>query len=82
MTVKGSSLNTMTDDNGRYQIKLATVNNTLVFSYVGYLNKEVVASKSSDLNVALKVNSKALDEVVVVGYGKQKRKEIRMLYSY
>lgn len=76
VTVKGSPLKTITDENGRYQLKLATVNNTIVFSYVGYLNKEVIASKSGDLNVALKVNSKALDEVVVVGYGKQKRKEV------
>jgi hypothetical protein len=76
VTVKGSTLKTITDDNGRYQIKLASVNNTLVFSYVGYSDKEVIASKSSDLNVALKSNLKALDEVVVVGYGKQKRKEI------
>ena len=76
VTVKGGTLKTITDDNGRYQIKLASVNNTLVFSYVGYSNKEVIASKSSDLNVALKSNLKALDEVVVVGYGKQKRKEI------
>ncbi len=76
VTVKGSTLKTITDDNGKYQIKLASVNNTLVFSYVGYVNKEVSASKSSDLNVALKANSQALDEVVVVGYGKQKRKEV------
>ncbi len=76
VTVKGSSFKSTTDDNGKYQIKLSTVNNTLIFSYVGYLNKEVLASKSSDLNVALKLNSKSLDEVVVIGYGKQKRKEI------
>jgi TonB-linked SusC/RagA family outer membrane protein len=74
--IKGSNIKTTTDDNGKYQIKVPSLNSTLVFSYIGYLNKEVVASKSSDLNVALKLNTSALDEIVVVGYGKQKRKEI------
>jgi len=74
--IKGLNIKTITDDNGKFQIKVPSLTNTLVFSYVGYLNKEVVVSKSSDLNVSLKINTSALDEIIVVGYGKQKRKEI------
>jgi hypothetical protein len=75
VAVKGTTNKTTTDDDGRYKIKLASVNSTLVFTYVGYANKEVSASKSSDLNVALKASSQSLNEVVVVGYGKQRRKD-------
>jgi TonB-linked SusC/RagA family outer membrane protein len=74
--LKGTNTKTTTDDNGRYQIRVPSSSAVLIFSYVGYLNKELVINKSNLQDVTLKVNTKALDEVVVVGYGKQNRREV------
>ena len=71
--VKGTTNGTITNLDGEYSIQ---VNNgdALVFSYVGYLHKEIVYNGQSSLNVELKEDTKSLDEVVVVGYGVQKKK--------
>lgn len=73
VTVKGTSNGTVTDINGKFSIK-ALQNQTIVFSYIGYNKLELKLIKSSDLEkVMLSENSKALDEVIVVGYGVQKK---------
>ena len=71
--IKGTTNGTITNLDGEYSIQ---VNNgdALVFSYVGYLPKEIVYNGQSSLNVELKEDTKSLDEVVVVGYGVQKKK--------
>ncbi|WP_207425258.1 TonB-dependent receptor [Pedobacter sp. SYSU D00535] len=70
--VKGSTTGTSTDLNGNYQLKLQE-GSTLVFSYLGYLTQEVPLNGRTVINVQLASDSKALEEVVVVGYGTQKR---------
>ncbi|MCX6309246.1 MAG: TonB-dependent receptor [Bacteroidia bacterium] len=73
VTVKGTSNATITDINGKFRIK-ALQDQTLVFSYIGYNKLELKLVKSSDLEkVMLTENSNALDEIVVVGYGVQKK---------
>ena len=75
VSVKGTSFNTMTDDKGKYQIKLATVNNTLVFSYVGYKNVEMpVTAQSSDMSFSMELDASVLNEVVVTGFAVKKEK--------
>ncbi|MEA5461795.1 SusC/RagA family TonB-linked outer membrane protein [Arcicella sp. LKC2W] len=74
ISVKGSNKGTQTDINGAYKIA-APANATLVFSFVGYGKQEVVVGARSELNVALVSENKALDEVVVVGYGTTTRKD-------
>jgi len=74
--VKGTSIKTATDESGRYQLKIPNLKVTLVYSYVGYTNQEVVPSRYNAFDVRLKLNTKALDDVIVVGYGKQKRREV------
>jgi len=64
----------ITDVNGRYSISAAS-GNVLVFSYIGYLTKEVPVGGSSTINVVLAEDSQALDEVVVLGYGANARKQ-------
>ncbi|MBO9612084.1 MAG: TonB-dependent receptor [Dyadobacter sp.] len=74
VTVKGSQQGTLTDAEGVYSIDVAG-NATLVFSFLGYLKEEVPVSNRSKIDVSLKTDTKALEEVVVVGYGTQRKVE-------
>ena len=75
VTVKGTSTGTTTDVNGKYTIT-ADENSTLVFSSLGYISQEVEVNKRAKIDVQLLTNSKALNEVVVVGYGTQKKRDV------
>ncbi|MEA4980488.1 MAG: von Willebrand factor type A domain-containing protein [Petrimonas sp.] len=72
--VKGTQNGTVTDVNGRYRIKVEK-GNTLSFLYIGYLVQEIKVKKVQ-LDVYLKPNKVALDEVVVVAFGTQKREAV------
>ena len=72
IVIKGTSTGTQTDFDGNYRIT-ATPQNVLVFSFVGYSRQEVAVGGQSSINVTLLVDAAALDEVVVVGYGRQSR---------
>jgi TonB-linked SusC/RagA family outer membrane protein len=74
--VKGSDVGTVTDVNGKYSLNAPDGNGTLVFSFVGYTTQEVAIANKSRLDVTLVENQKALSEVVVVGYGTQKRVDL------
>ena len=68
--VKGTTLGTVSDFDGRFQVS-APEGSTLVISYVGCETKEVKAA--ADMKITLADDAKALDEVVVIGYGVQKK---------
>jgi len=70
--VKGSSVGTITDFNGAFTVS-AKSGQTLVVSYIGYLKQEVKVTGST-VKVSLNEDNKSLDEVVVIGYGVQKKK--------
>lgn len=74
--IKGTSTGVVTDNQGHYSLKVPVENVTLVFSYVGYLKQEVAAKAGSQLDVTLVPDSKNLSEVVVVGYGTQKKSDL------
>ncbi|UXP30984.1 TonB-dependent receptor [Reichenbachiella agarivorans] len=74
--IKGSAVGTVTDLNGIYSIEVPADAEALVFSYIGYLKQEVVISGRSTIDVAMQTDIEQLDEVVVVGYGVQKKKEL------
>jgi len=74
--VKNTSNGVTSDFDGNYSINNVQKNATLVFSYVGYKTKEVVITNGNNLNVQLTEDIEALEEVVVIGYGTQKRKEV------
>lgn len=65
---------TTTDQNGRFQIQ--TSKTALVFTYIGFKNQRVVLGEKSELKIILEDDNKDLDEVVVVGYGKQSKRNI------
>lgn len=71
--VKETSTGGITDMDGKYSVTAQT-GQTLVFSYIGYKSQEFKVGDSSVINVSLKEDTEMLDEVVVVGYGVQKKK--------
>jgi len=73
VVVKGTTIGAITDGLGKYSIVVPSTGNTLVISFIGYAPQEIPIGASSIVNVTLQSESTALDEVVVVGYGTQKR---------
>ncbi len=73
---KGTSNGVITDAAGNFKISVKSEKSILIVSVVGYLKKEVPVGSSTSITVKLEVNSKGLDEVVVVGYGTQKKSEL------
>lgn len=74
--VKGRRVGTTTDASGNFTISLPGSATTLVISYVGFENQEVAISGQNSLAIALQPARTNLDEVVVVGYGVQKRRDL------
>lgn len=70
---KGTSNGTITDVDGHYTLQVKDENATIVFSYIGYNKQEIPLNGRTTLNVVLQEDSKSLEEVVVVGYGTQKK---------
>ena len=75
VTVKGTSNATMTDANGAFTISAAK-GAVLVISNVGYTDKEVVVGDDSNVSVQMSANAQALTDVVVVGYGTRRKKDL------
>ncbi|WP_299463307.1 TonB-dependent receptor [Mucilaginibacter sp.] len=72
--LKGSSLGTVTDVNGNFVLDLPNADGILVFSFIGFTSKEVpLNGQTTGINVQLVPAQNALNEVIVVGYGTQKR---------
>ena len=75
--VKGTTNGTITDMNGKFSLNISTKDAVLVISSVGYKSQEIrLKSDQKIVNVVIEENSELLDEVVVVGYGVQKKKLI------
>lgn len=74
--VKGTQQGTVTGASGDFRLNIAGPESVLVFSFVGYMTQEITAGNVSDLQVMLQVDEKALEEVLVVGYGTQKKVDI------
>jgi TonB-linked SusC/RagA family outer membrane protein len=75
VVIKGSSTGTSSNDAGVYTIS-ASKGQTLTFSNVGYLAKEVVVGNSTQINVQLSTTTENTGEVVVVGYGRQRKESV------
>lgn len=76
VTVKGVSVGTVTDIDGKYTLSSVPSGAALVFTYIGYEPKEVLVGNQTILDVVLQEDRQVLDEVVVVGYGVQKKSDI------
>ena len=73
--VKGTTNGTITDMDGKFSLEVDK-NATLVVSYIGFADQEIKVGNQTNLSIALKEDSKALDELVVVGYGTQKKENL------
>lgn len=76
ITVSGTTRGVVTDADGHYSLELPDAGSTLVFSFIGYVTQEFVPDGKSELNVEMVADVKALEEVIVVGYGTQKKSDI------
>jgi TonB-dependent SusC/RagA subfamily outer membrane receptor len=76
VAVKGSTRGTSTNSNGEFTIAVPDNKSVLVFSFVGYKSQEVLVGNNSILKLVLIEDNKALEEVVVVGYGTVKKSDI------
>lgn len=75
--VKGNStVGTITDIDGNYTLSVPSDKAVLVYSYIGYTSQEVTVGQQSTINILLKEDAQALDEVVVVGYGVVKKRDL------
>jgi len=74
--IKGTTNGTATDASGNFSLSAPASGGTLVVSFVGYLTQELPIGNRTTINVALAPDAKALEEVVVVGYGTQRRESI------
>lgn len=74
--VQGTTNGTITDIDGNYSLTVEDPNATLVFSYVGYLSEEIPLNNQSVVNISLVTDITQLEEVVVVGYGTQKKTDV------
>jgi TonB-linked SusC/RagA family outer membrane protein len=73
---KGGETGVTSDNTGKYSINVRSQNSILVFSFIGYVEKEVPVGASTSINVKLELLANSLSDVVVVGYGTQKRSEV------
>lgn len=73
--VKDAQAGTVTDYNGNFSLNVQKAG-TLVVSYIGYLTKEIAFTPGQTLNITIEEDATALDEVVVVGYGVQKKSDV------
>jgi hypothetical protein len=73
---QGTSNGTIADFDGNFSLTVSDEDAVLIISYVGYLTQEVPVKGQENINVVLEEDAAMLDEVVVVGYGTQKRKDL------
>ncbi|GHB54284.1 TonB-dependent receptor [Persicitalea jodogahamensis] len=76
VVLKGTQRGTTTDTDGKFALEVPDESSVLVFSFVGYSSQEVTVGTQSSLSISLVPESKALNEVVVIGYGSVKRKDL------
>jgi len=74
--VQGTVTGTVTNIDGAYQLNVPAQNSVLVFSFIGYTTQEIVVNGKTTIDVILEVSTTQLDEVVAIGYGTARRKDL------
>lgn len=82
VAIKGTKIRSFTDANGRYTITIANERSILIFSYLGYQDMEVKAGKSTKIDVSLKPLTANLNEIMIVGYGTQRKESLTASSQY
>ncbi len=81
VTVKGTITGTVSDFNGRYTIAVPNRDAVLVFSFVGYVTQELAVGDMKVIDITLNEDTRQIEEVVVIGYGTQKKGEVASAIS-
>ncbi len=76
IVIKGTSIGTTTDVNGGYSLNVPSGDVTLLFSYIGYSTAEIAVANRTTVDVTMETDIAALSEVVVIGYGTQKKSSV------
>ena len=76
IVIEGSNTGVISDMDGKYSIEVPDGNATLVFSYVGYITEKIPVAGQSAIHITLEPDITSLEEVVVVGYGTQKKSDL------
>jgi TonB-dependent starch-binding outer membrane protein SusC len=76
VVVKSTTTGTVTDSDGNFTVNVPSSSSVLVLSYIGYLSQEVAVNNRSTINITMMTDVKSLSEVVVVGYGVQKKETV------
>ena len=76
VVVKGTALGTMTDVNGRYTIDVPNDQTVLVFTFIGYTPQNITVGRQRQISVTMNIEAKTIDEIVVIGYGTQKKESV------
>jgi TonB-linked SusC/RagA family outer membrane protein len=74
--IQGTTTGTMTDIDGHYTIKVPSAESVLSFSFIGYLKEQIVVGNQTTINLIMSPSVQSLDEVVVVGYGVSRKKDV------
>jgi TonB-linked SusC/RagA family outer membrane protein len=81
VVIATTTIGTVTDLNGNFSLQVNDLNSSLRFSYIGYLNEEISLNGKTLVNLTLTPNLQKLDEVVVIGYGVQKKSNVTAAIS-
>jgi len=76
VVLEGTMVGTMTDIDGRYSIRMQGENPVLIFSYIGYNEAKVIVGSRKQIDVTLREDTKLLDDVVVIGYGTARKRDL------
>lgn len=76
VVVKGTTRGTITQADGTYSLQVPGPNATLLFSFIGYSAQEIKVGSQAEINVALESSTTQLDEVVAIGYGTARRRDL------
>lgn len=76
VVLKGSTISTSANTDGSYSIRLPDGNGILVFSYIGYTSEEVPVNNRNTIDILLDSKNSILNDVVIVGYGTQKKRDL------
>ncbi|GAB2801044.1 TonB-dependent receptor [Rhabdobacter roseus] len=76
VVLRGTAQGSISDAEGRYTLEVPSTQETLIFSYVGYARQEIAINNRSVIDVQMLTDDKTLNEVVVIGYGTQKRETV------
>ena len=76
ITVKGTTTGVVTDVNGQYSINVSSEDAVLIFSFVGYTTQEITVRDQRSINITLGEDTQLLEEIIVIGYGTSRKKDV------